>query len=358
MLGDVFKRPYVCRRLRSSLLATAIGNLCDRLSDRGFARRTIQGYLQAVEHFGHWLSRQHTFPKSITDESVEGFLNTHIRRCRCAKHHPTSLFTVRAALRHLVRMLRERGDLPPKGTIEESGPIAAMLDQYHTHLRDACGVAEATIQVRTRVVRHVSAPSLRQAPLRPARIRPQDLCDFIANYVQGHKPATVRTFTTSLRSFLRYLQFTGQVAASLVYAVPTIAQWKFDRLPRVMGDEQLAAFLGCFDRSSASGRRDYAMALFLVELGLRAGEVAKMQLEDIDWQKSVVKIAAGKSRRDRLLPLTQRVGKAVASYLRYGRPTTSAGTVFVRHKRTAWRSAKLGTRPLCHAQRLPEGGRV
>ena len=137
---------------------------------------------------------------------------------------------------------------------------------------------------------------------------------------------------------------------SLVYAVPTIAQWELERLPRVMvtinWPRSLAALTIECVRAS-----DHAMALFLVELGLRAGEVAKMQLADIDWQKSVVTIAAGKSRRERLLPLTQRVGKAVASYLRYGRRTTSAGTVFVRHSAPHWLSAKLGTRPLCHGRR-------
>jgi len=98
-----------------------------------------------------------------------------------------------------------------------------------------------------------------------------------------------------------------------------------------MTDEQLRLFLARFDRSTSTGRRDYAMALCQVDLGLRVSEVSALRLEDLDWRAATLRIEGGKSRRTRLLPLTDGVGRAIVEYLRQGRPTTTCRHIFVRH---------------------------
>ena len=348
MLDDVFGRSHVCRRLRGGPLGTVLEDLSSHLSDRGLARGTIQQYLQAAEHFTAWLHRQRTLPREISEESVQLFLKSHIPRCRCRNHCPTYLINLRTALRHLLKMLRQRGELPTKNPAKDV-PIEATLDRYQKHLSETCGLAETTINRRTCVVREFLNRVFGKRPLRLERIRRQELFTFVADYGRCHKPGSTKVITCSLRSFLRYLQFCGQADASLVGAVPTIPQWTLDRLPRVMNDEQLASFFNCFDRSTLSGRRDFAMALCLAELGLRAHEVISVRLEDIDWRRSTLKISAGKSRRERLLPLTHRVGRAIASYIRYGRPATSAQTLFVRH--SAPRGMPLNTEQVRGAMR-------
>jgi integrase len=118
----------------------------------------------------------------------------------------------------------------------------------------------------------------------------------------------------------------------LVAAVPRLPKWRLAQVPRVMSEEQLDAFLAAFDRSTAIGRRDYAMALCQAELGLRAGEVAALRLEDLDWRSAVLRVPACKVGRERELPLAARVGRAIADYLRRGRPATRDRHVFVRHR--------------------------
>lgn len=81
-------------------------------------------------------------------------------------------------------------------------------------------------------------------------------------------------------------------------------------------------------RRRSEGRRDYAVLITLLRLGLRAGEVAQLTLDDIDWRAA--EIVHGKGRRDDGLPLPVDVGEAVAGYLRRGRPATTRREVFLR----------------------------
>jgi integrase len=99
-----------------------------------------------------------------------------------------------------------------------------------------------------------------------------------------------------------------------------------------MTEQQLQAFLASFDRKTALGRRNYAIAVLMAILGLRASDVAALRLDSLDWRESSIRIARPKSRRVDVLPLPHRVGQAIADYLRHGRPATSARHVFIRHR--------------------------
>jgi site-specific recombinase XerD len=99
-----------------------------------------------------------------------------------------------------------------------------------------------------------------------------------------------------------------------------------------MTDQQLEEFLATFDRTTAVGRRDYAMALCQAILGLRVSEVAGLRLEDIDWRAGAVRIVCSKTRRAREIPLAARVGQAISVYLRHGRPATPCRNLFIRHR--------------------------
>ena len=114
------------------------------------------------------------------------------------------------------------------------------------------------------------------------------------------------------------------------------------QLPTVIDDGKLRRFLGSFDRFTSIGRRDYAMALCMCELGLRVGEVAQLSLEDLDWRQGTLTIPQNKQRREHRLPLPPRLARAIASYLRRGRPATSNRRVFVRHRTPLGRSLHTG----------------
>jgi site-specific recombinase XerD len=135
-----------------------------------------------------------------------------------------------------------------------------------------------------------------------------------------------------LRSFFRWLQFRGRIGPELIAAVPLFPRWRLAALPPVLTDDQLTGLLARFDRSTPVGRRDHAIAVCLIDLGLRVGEVANLTLDDVDAAAGIIQLVAGKPRRARILPMPERVRRVVLDYIRRDRPGTTARHLFVRHR--------------------------
>jgi integrase len=327
-------RYFVAARVRIRLHANPLGELLEEytaaLRGRGYLRSTLRNHLWALEHFGLWLRAQRLSARDVNRERVHSFLHEHLPACRCPAPAPCRLCHVRPALNHLLKLLRERGVGATKGFAPT--PIDATLEPFRLYLRDTCGLAESTWRARVRYAREFLQGKFGHGPLRWEGLRPADVMSFVAGYAGRCRPGTTQAAAGALRSFLRYLLFRGWCGASLIAAVPRIPHWRLANLPRAMTDEQLRAFLAAFDRATATGRRDYAMALCQVELGLRVGEVADLRLDDIDWRAATIRIRPGKADRVRQLPLPARVGRALAEYLRRGRPTTLSRHVFIRHR--------------------------
>jgi integrase/recombinase XerD len=329
MLDHIFRRPSVRDRIRANPLGKWVPDYIAHLIARGHPPHLIQEYVRSVEHFGCWLASEHLAIENLTRIAIRSFLRDHLPTCRCPGPAPTTLRHVRAALNHLLRLpvgptQRPRPTSPPT-------PVAEVLELYREHLRDICGLAEVTCSYRLQYAREFLDGKFGDGPIDWATLHPEDPMTFVAGYAARCRPGTAQVVASSLRSLLRFLQFHGHCAPALVAAVPRIPRWSLDRLPRTMSDDQLRQFLDVFDRSTPTGRRDYAMARCQVDLGLRAGEVAAMCLEDLDWRGGILRIASGKGGRARELPLSEGIGCAIADYLRQGRPVTACRRVFVRH---------------------------
>jgi integrase/recombinase XerD len=329
MLDHLFRRPRVLARLRANPLGAWIEAFVAYLEERGQPPGTIHQYVQAVEHFGTWLATERITVEGVTQATISAFLHDHLPRCRCHTPAPTCLYQVRAALAHLLRVPNGH---PRRSQLNSlSNPIAATLEHYHSYLKDTCGLAESTCNYRARYAREFLLAKFGDGPLSWELLRPQDLMEFTARYASRCRPGSAQVAASSLRSLLRFFQLQGNCDPSLVAAVPHIPKWQLDHLPRVMTDEQLRQFIACFDRSTPTGRRDYAMALCQVDLGLRVSEVSTLHLEDVDWREATLRIAGGKAGRTRELPLPEGVGRAISEYLRSGRPATNCRRIFVRH---------------------------
>ncbi len=330
MLERLFHRPDVLLRLRANLLGELLEEYATLLHERGYLRSTLRNHVWAIEHFGCWLQSQRLSLQDVNKVRVRSFLSEHLPACRCVSPSPVRLSHVRPALNQLLRLLCEKRReatpaVPPT-------PLDAVIEQFCLHLRDTCGLAEATWLARGRYAREFLQRKFGRSPLRWQALRSKDVLSFVADYAKRCRPGTAQVAASSLRSFLRYLQFRGWCGEALVAAVPRVPHWRLSSLPRTMTDDQLHAFLSTFDRATPTGRRDYAMALCQVELGLRVSEVAALRLDDIDWRTATLRIPAGKAGRVRELPLPAQVGQALAQYLRRGRPATPFRNVFVRHR--------------------------
>jgi integrase len=136
----------------------------------------------------------------------------------------------------------------------------------------------------------------------------------------------------ALRSYLRFLRFSGELVTEVGDAIPTPPNWSLAALPPSLSEADLKRFWGAFDRFTAIGKRDYAMARCLADMALRCHEVADMRLEAIDWRTGTVQLPQTKHRQGDLLPLPDSAGQALVDYLRGGRPPCTSRAVFVHHR--------------------------
>ena len=331
MLDKVFNRPYVLARLRGGPFGELIDDFAARLQAQGYTRSTIRSRIGAVEHFGSWLRSRPLSSRRPSQEAIRCFLFEHLPSCRCPLSAMCSLNIVRPALTQLLQFLRDRGLSEPASAAPK--PAVVAVEQYCRHLRDTCGLAEDTCLARARYAREFLEGKFGQGPVRWQALQPGDAMSFVIGFAKRCQPSSAQVAASALRSFLRYLQFCGWCSPSLVAAVPRIAHWQLSHLPKAMTDEQLGKFLAFFDRATPTGKRDYAMALCLVDLGLRVSEVTDLLLDDLNWHAASLRVAASKAGRARELPLSRRVGQAIADYLRHGRPKALVRQVFVRHRR-------------------------
>jgi integrase/recombinase XerD len=163
-----------------------------------------------------------------------------------------------------------------------------------------------------------------------AELTAGEVTAFVVEVCPAQTRGSARMTVTALRSLLAFLHVDGILEGSLVAAVPTAASWRLAGLPQGLAPGEVAKLLAACDRRTRTGRRDFAVLMLLVRLGLRAGEVAALELDDIDWRAGELTVR-GKGDRHERLPLPDDVGQALVAYLQRGRPATAQGRrVFVR----------------------------
>lgn len=210
--------------------------------------------------------------------------------------------------------------------------VRELIDEYGEHLQQARGASESTRHQYIHYVQLFLNETFSDVfPDKLRHLQPRELIQYVMKQKEHHHEPVLKSMLTALRSFLKFLQMKGLCEARLVKAIPSLPAWKLSRIPNSLTKEQLRNFLASFDRKTPTGRRDYAMALCLARLGLRAKEVTQLALDDIDWRSGTVRITSSKSRRSSSLPLPEDVGKAIVSYLRNGRPPTEERHLFVCH---------------------------
>lgn len=330
MLERCFRQKSSLNRVRVNPLGQGLEDLAVFLNHRGHAQSVIRLYITAAAHFGTWLNQEGIHPRWIAERTVSSFLESHLPKCRCPSPHAPRGKEARAALGYLLEALRRAGRIRPASPPQQK-PIDREVDAFETHLRTTCALAKDTIIYRVRYVREFLAFTYGRRPPRLSDLTPEAVSDFVFAQARQLKPASVKVIATSLRSYFRFVSLRGRCLRDLSCAVPTVAAWKKSHLPRTLSPEQIEQFLTTFDRSTATGRRDYALCLCLTDLALRSSEVARLCLEDLDWRAGTICITSGKTSRPRILPLPKRVGQAISNYLRHGRPRSGARQVFLRH---------------------------
>lgn len=315
----------VCERIRRNPRGAMLERYVQHLACRGYRPGTVLCYVNSVEHFVRWLGRRRICPRLVLR-----FLTDHLPRCRCKPPAMRCVKFVRAALRQLLQCIAVETPPPRKPPVVL--PVDAVVCDFDQYMESICGLSISTRRYRRRYAREFLIKNFGRGAVKWDQLCPGRIMKFVTDYARRCTPATGEVAASAIRSLLRFGQFHGFCDDRLVRAVPGIPVWKRVRNPKTLSADQLSKVLDVFDRSTASGQRDYAMAVCMADLGLRASEVAGLRFDDIDWDQGTVRLVAPKGHRDRVLPLPRRVGIALATYLRQGRPRSRHRQVFVQHR--------------------------
>ena len=321
MPKDSFERLKTDRHPRDNPLASHLAPFAASLVEDGYVKSTVQSKLNLLASFGQWLERRRLSITDFDEQHAEKFIAYKRRKGRVHRGN-------RETLLQFLDHLRKRDVIPvPTPTCDDS-PLAAILTRYERHLRSERGLAAATVINYLPCIRKFLIERFREKPLVIREVRSSDVSGFILRQAPTMSPRRAQLVAAAFRSFFRFLFQNGELQVNLALSVPSVADRRLSTIPKYLSPDQVERVLSTCNRQTATGRRDYAILLLLARLGLRAGEVVSLQLDDVDWRAGEL-LVRGKGLLHDRMPLPVDVGKALTSYLRMDRPPCKTRRVFV-----------------------------
>jgi integrase/recombinase XerD len=294
------------------------------LEQVGYTENSAGGQLRLMAHASRWLEARGLGVGALGDVA-ERFAGER----RAAGY--ANYVSVRA-LGPLLGYLRGIGATPEAPVRESATAADVLLERFARYLTVERGLVPGTGVDYMHAVRPFLEQRGAGGDLDLWQLTAGDVTAFVVGRCRSQARGSAKLTVTALRSLLGFLHVEGDIACSLVGAVPSAASWRLSGLPRALEPDQVQQLLGSCDLESRTGRRDFAILTLLVRLGLRSGEVAALQLQDVDWRAGEL-VVVGKGRRSERLPLPVDVGEPIATYLRNGRPGSAQDrSLFVRIK--------------------------
>ena len=323
MISDYFEAPRRLEQMRSSCAGLFIDSFASALADAGYSPHTIRVYIRAAVHFGDWADRRGIDLASWNDDLLAKF-RRHLSHCTCTNQNKGVFRSVVTGLEHFLAHLRAHGAIDAAEPALLKVRAAAISERFADWMLRHRGIAPSTMKRYQRVLR----PFLATLGEDPAMYNVASIRSFVIDQLGSIGRGETRSAITAIRAFLRFLVAEGQVRPGLEHCVPTVPQWRLSSLPRYLDAPDIERVVDSCNLSTGHGLRDHAILLLLARLGLRAGDVIRMTLHDIDWRRGTLRVC-GKGRREVLLPLPQDVGDAVLAYLKRGRPRSTCDRMFL-----------------------------
>jgi len=317
MLSELFPRGYP-RYASLPVLGECLDGFVVWLRGQGYPLLPIRLRIRATPRLDDLLRRCGVRrPSEISSAAL----------LRCVPTDSQNDHYLGAVVRSLVRYLDERGVflLPP------TTPAGMLVASYRAYLQMARGLSAPTVAHHSRTVAEFIA--FLDYDHHPDRLRQLDQAkveDFLLVLRTRLARASLQHSVAHLRSFLRFLAGQALVRPGLDSQLDAPRLYRGERLPRALSWETVRALLSAIDRSTPTGRRNYAMLLLVATYGLRSSEVVALTLEDVEWRAARLRVQRPKVSAPLLLPLTPEVGGALLDYLRHGRPELPYREIFLR----------------------------
>ena len=309
------------QRMDAGEFAPWVAEFTRRLRQLGYTSLTVKSYDDAARHLAHWLLKTKVAVADIEEAVIDRFAR---HRCQCpgcrSEKHVSGKYVRR--VRRFIVFLSEGGLARLKA--KRAAPVLdRRVAEFQEWLRRHRGITERTIDRHGRMVMRL-LPAL--GP-RPQNWDAHLVREVIVAETKRTSGAYVKTMAMALRGYLRFLGAHGLCRAGLEHAVPTIPGWRLSTLPRYIDVSQVEQLIATCDLTTPTGLRDRAILLLLARLGLRAGDIVSLHLNDLDWRQATLSVR-GKGRRETRLPLPQDAGDAVLAYLERARPRVGSDRVF------------------------------
>lgn len=290
------------------------------LAEAGYTKTTLYSKRWLVRRFVRWARGAQLAPADLDEDCIGRFLARSSRR----GGKPRKM--ERSSLQQFLNHLRFIEKVPPCRSSEPPF-VEDLLQRYVKHLRNTRGLCERSVTA--------------YAPFVRAFVADQELAKYCTSLdavvvrryllenIRNRSGSFTKLLAAALRSFLRFLFLDGATRVDLSMAVPPVRRWRLAEVPPLLSPDQVEQMVAVADPSTATGCRAHAVLLLLARLGLRAGEVAALELDDIRWDIGEI-IVRGKGRRSDRMPLLDDVGLALALYIREARGRSSSRRVFLR----------------------------
>jgi site-specific recombinase XerD len=274
--------------------------------------------------FSQWLQKKRITAENVSWEHPAEYLRHRSRQQYIAYSDPPSLKQFMEFLCRGGMIAAEKTDLKP------ATPVEQCVQAFEIYLRDQRALAVRTVSHYGSFIRSFLTKRFGSKAVKFGALQADDVSRFVRRESLHMQFKWAKLMTTALRSFFQFARYRGDITADLAAAVPSVAGWSMNAIPRAIPADEVRKLMSRVDRRSAKGRRDYAILLLLARLGLRSSEVTFLDLDDIDWAAGCLTVR-GKGRHTRL-PLPAEVGTAIVAYLRYGRPRSTSRRLFLRHR--------------------------
>ena len=294
------------------------------LSRQGYSPWTAPEHMYLMAHLSRWLDERDLPPAQLSPARIEEFL-VH-RRARGQVR-----WTTPRALVPLLGYLRGLGLVPASVAPAPASPGGKLLAEFAGYLATRTGPLPCDhrqLPAPGGLFLGACAPDPAVEGCGLEQLGPQQINTFLLAECAQRSIGSAKNLVTALRVLMRFLYLEGYTSVSLAESVPRAIPWRDSGRSRALEPGQVSRLLASCDRRTAAGRRDFAILTILARLGLRASEVASLQLADVDWRAGEIAVCGKGGRKDRL-PLPADVGEAIAGYCRKGRPRNEHRALFL-----------------------------
>jgi site-specific recombinase XerD len=323
VINQLFTFSSTIERLRQGPLSEHLDAYAAGVAEQGYTTHSIRRQIVVIADFSRWLKHKQIDLQALDSKVVDRFLRLRRQQHRVGRGDPK-------ALARMLAMLCQTGVVKQQQIPVADNARSRITSEFRVYLEER-GRFPSTVKNYAPFIDQFLSERFQNRAPNLAMLRAPDVTGYVTRHARQLSPVRAGLMVTALRSFFRYLRHRGAITTDLAGCVPTVPNRSLSTLPRFLPAATVERILKRCDQKTSVGRRNHAILLLLARLGVRAGEVVGLSLDDIDWDSGQI-IIRGKGGKSVPLPLPSDVGAALAAYLRNDRPPSASRRVFLRHR--------------------------